>query len=106
MKREVRLDELADRLDVVLLERLELDEVEVAARRERAVGVEDVGDAAAHPRGEVAAGRAEHDDASAGHVLAAVVADALDDGARARVAHGEALAGATRGRTRCRAVAP
>src|SRR5204863_1142509 len=30
---------------------------------------------------------------AAGHVLAAVVADALDDGARARVAHPEALAG-------------
>ena len=37
--------------------------------------------------------RAEHDDAPAGHVLAAVVADALDDGEHARVAHGEALAG-------------
>ena len=35
---------------------------------------------------------AEHDDAAAGHVLAAVVADALDDGERARVAHREALA--------------
>ena len=35
---------------------------------------------------------AEHDDAAAGHVLAAVVADALDDGVRAGVAHGEALA--------------
>ena len=30
---------------------------------------------------------------AAGHVLAAVVADALDDGVGARVAHGEALAG-------------
>ena len=45
------------------------------------------------PGGEVAAGRPEHDDAAAGHVLAAVVADALDDGVRARVAHREALAG-------------
>ena len=45
------------------------------------------------PGGEVAPGRAEHDDAPAGHVLAAVVADALDDGVRARVAHREALAG-------------
>ena len=54
--------------------------------------VEHVGDAAAHAGGEVAPGRAEHDDAAAGHVLAAVVADALDDGAGARVAHREALA--------------
>ena len=36
--------------------------------------------------------RAEHDHAPAGHVLAAVVADALDDGRGARVAHREALA--------------
>ena len=45
------------------------------------------------PGGEVEAGRAEHHDAAAGHVLAAVVADALDDRHRARVADGEALAG-------------
>ena len=45
------------------------------------------------PGGEVAAGRAEHDDVAAGHVLAAVVADALDHGVRARVPHGEPLAG-------------
>ena len=35
---------------------------------------------------------AEHDDPAAGHVLAAVVADALDDGGRAGVADAEALA--------------
>ena len=60
---------------------------------EAAVLVEHVGDAAAHPGGEVAPGAAEHDDVAAGHVLAAVVADALDDGVGARVAHGEPLAG-------------
>ena len=49
--------------------------------REAALLVEDVRDPAAHPGGEVAPGRPEHDDAAAGHVLAAVVADALDDGA-------------------------
>ena len=37
--------------------------------------------------------RPEHDDVAARHVLAAVVADALDDRVRARVAHGEPLAG-------------
>ena len=37
-------------------------------------------------------GRAEHDHATAGHVLAPVVADALDDRGRARVAHAEPLA--------------
>ena len=35
---------------------------------------------------------AEHHDPAAGHVLAAVVADAFDDGDGAGVAHGEALA--------------
>ena len=59
---------------------------------ERAIRVPDVRDAAAHACAEVAPGRAEHDDATAGHVLAAVVADALDHCVRVRVAHGEALA--------------
>ena len=44
------------------------------------------------PGAEVAPGRAEHDDAAAGHVLAAVVADALDDRSGAGVAHAEPLA--------------
>src|SRR5437763_1219844 len=61
--------------------------------REVPVLVEDVGDAAAHARGEVAPRAAEDDDAAARHVLATVVADALDDGVRARVTDGEALAG-------------
>ena len=55
--------------------------------------VQHVGDAARHAGGEVAPRRAEHDDAPAGHVLAAVVAHALDDGAGAAVADAEALAG-------------
>ena len=55
--------------------------------------VEHVGDAAAHAGGEVAAGAAQHDHRAAGHVLAAVVADALDDGHGAAVADGEPLAG-------------
>ena len=58
------------------------------------VFVEHEGDAAAHAGREVAAGGAEDDDDAAGHVLAAVIADALDDGDRAAVAHREALAGA------------
>ena len=62
-------------------------------RGEAAVVVEHVGDAAAHAGGEVAPGPAEHDDAPAGHVLAAVVADALDDHRGAAVADAEPLAG-------------
>ena len=61
-------------------------------RAKLAVGVEHVGDAAAHAGREVAPGPAEHDHASAGHVLAAVIADALDHDRRAAVAHAEALA--------------
>ena len=70
------------------------DPLEAAARRPAfAALVEDVGDAAGHARGEVAAGPADHHDAAAGHVLAAVVADALDHGVNAGVADAEALAG-------------
>src|SRR6185437_14897977 len=69
------------------------DHAHVAALGEVAVLVEHVGDATAHAGREVAPGRPEHDDAPAGHVLAAVIANALDDRAGARVAHGEALAG-------------
>ena len=65
----------------------------VAAALEAPVGVEHVGDPAAHPGGEVAPGRAEDDDAAAGHVLAAVVADPLDHRVGAGVPHREALAG-------------
>jgi len=56
--------------------------------------IEHVGDATGHAGGEVAAGGAEHDDATAGHVFATVVADALDDGGDAGVADTEALASA------------
>ena len=55
--------------------------------------VEHIGDAARHAGCEVAAGLADDDDDAAGHVFAAMVADAFDDGDRARIAHGEALAG-------------
>src|SRR5690606_15051440 len=42
---------------------------------------------------EVAARRSEYDDDTTRHVLAAVVARALDDRVGTRVAHGKALAG-------------
>src|ERR1019366_8878480 len=50
---------------------------------------------AAHPGGEVSARRPEDHDRAAGHVLTAVIAHAFDDGDRAAVSHGEALAPAT-----------
>ena len=55
-------------------------------------GIEDVGHAAGHAGAEVPTGRTDDHDPPAGHVLAAVVADALDDGVGTRVAHAEPLA--------------
>src|SRR5207302_6896722 len=84
--------QLPQHLQVLDLERLQPDELGVAALRERAVLVEHIGDAAAHPGGEVPARRPEDDDSASGHVLATVVADALDDRRRTRVPDREALA--------------
>ncbi len=89
----VLLDQPVQLDRVGLRDLVEADEPHVAARLEAAVVVEHVGHAAAHAGGEVAPRRPEDHRAAARHVLAAVVADALDDRARARVAHGEALAG-------------
>src|SRR4051794_41283229 len=50
----VLLDERACLLEIVVLEPLELDQLGVAACRERALGIEHVRDAAAHARREVA----------------------------------------------------
>ena len=74
-------------------ERLQIDHLAVAPALELAVGVEHIGNAAAHAGREVAPGPAEHHDAPAGHVLAAVIADAFDHHGRAAVADAEALAG-------------
>src|SRR5258707_7642327 len=73
--------------------RLELDHRRVAQLAEAAARIPDIGDAARHAGGEVAAGLAEHHDDSAGHVFAAMVAGALDYRDGAGVAHREALAG-------------
>ncbi len=59
------------------LQRQQLDHGRVAALGEAAVAVEDVGDAARHAGGKVAAGGAEDEHQAARHVLAAVVSDAL-----------------------------
>ena len=79
-------------LNVLVAELLELDQFEVAAAVETTIDVVHVRDPTAHPGGEVAPGAAEHDHAATCHVLAAVVADALDHRERARVAHRKALA--------------
>ncbi len=82
-------DHVAQPGQVLGLEALQLDHLGVDHRR---VEAEHEGDAARHARRHVAAGLAEHHDPAAGHVLAGVVADALDDGQRAGVAGAEPLA--------------
>src|SRR5438876_2212937 len=74
-------------------ERLEVDHAGIAAPLEVAGGVEDVRDAARHARGEVATALPDDDDASPRHVLAAVVAHALDHGEGPAVAYGKTLPG-------------
>ena len=63
---------------------------------EQAELIEDERETAAHSRGEIATGAAEHDDGSSRHVLAAVIADSFDHCYRAAVAHREALTGNAR----------
>src|SRR5262249_52220031 len=72
---------------------LELDHRHVAARLERVIVVEDVGDAARHAGREIASGAPKYHDDAARHVFAAVVPRAFDDGNGTRVADGEAFAG-------------
>ena len=68
--------------DLPVGDRLQIDGGPVAALLGEVAGfIEHVGDAAAHAGGEVAAGLAEHDDQAVGHVFAAVIAEAFDDGA-------------------------
>ena len=86
-------DRHADEVDIVCVdERLEIDHLAVAAAGEPRLAVEHVRDAAAHPRGEIAARPSKDDHAAAGHVFAGMVADAFDHHVRAAVADAEALA--------------
>src|SRR6266705_2505689 len=74
-------------------DRLQVHHRDVATLHEFAVEVEHIGDAAGHSGGEVASGDTQDGDGPAGHVFAAVISDAFDDGGGARVAYGETLAG-------------
>src|SRR5208282_4647411 len=78
---------------VAIADRTQLDHPGVAARWERAVFVKHVRHTAAHAGREVTAGLAQNHDQAARHVLASMVADALDDRVRAAVTHRESLAG-------------
>ncbi len=70
------------------------DELAVQAHVQQRLRVVDERTPAGHPGREVATDRAENDDRAVRHVLAAVVADALDHRHGAGVPDGEALAGA------------
>src|SRR5438552_13341382 len=70
-------------------------ELWIEPKRQDRMVVEHVELAAAHPGRNVRADLAEHDHGPGGHVLARMIAGALDDCRRARVANGEPLAGAT-----------
>jgi hypothetical protein len=78
------------------VEQRRLDELGVQSDVQHAVRIPDVRTTPGHPGREVASHRAEHDHGPVRHVLAAVVADTLDDGDGTRVAHREALAGTAR----------
>lgn len=77
--------------EVLALEILEVDQLGVQVVLEVLVRVVHERDATGHARTEVAAGLAEDDDLATRHVLAAVVADAFDDGRGSGVADREAL---------------
>src|SRR5687768_9240671 len=73
-------------------------QVAVDPLRKLLARIPDEGASAGHAGSEVTAGAAKHHHQTAGHILAAVVAHALDHRRRATVADGEALAGLARGK--------
>ena len=87
--------EISDNLHIRLLEQgFEIDRVQIAALLgEIPALVENISDATAHAGGEISTAGAKHEHDAVGHVLAAVVAHALDDRSRSRIADGEAFAG-------------
>lgn len=78
---------------VLMLHGFEADRLFVHPLVEVPVLIQHIGDAAGHAGCKVLAGLAQHDDGAAGHVLAAMVADALHNGRCAGVADAEALTG-------------
>src|ERR1700721_2391875 len=91
----VTRDQVSNDLDILAVEqRLEIDRVEIAAFfGEIHVLVENIGDATTHAGCEIPAAAAEHHDQPVRHVLAAVVADPLDDRRGSGVANREAFSG-------------
>ncbi len=86
------LDHAAHLLDLRGVgERFDVHHLLVHAAGEIAHLIENVCNASGHAGTEIPACRAEYDDVTTGHVLAAVIADRLDNRIRATVAHGETL---------------
>ena len=71
----------------------QVDHFQIAALREIALLVENVGDTAAHTGRKVASGAAKNDHPPARHVLAPVIADTFDNSDRSAVSNREPLAG-------------
>src|SRR5690348_12657490 len=86
-------DEISNDLRILRFEnRLKIYRFEVASLfGEVEMLVEDIGDAAAHSCGKISATRSEHQHQAIGHVLAAVIADSLNQGGGAGVANSEAF---------------
>src|ERR1017187_1088409 len=91
----VTINEIADNLHVLnFKQRFEVDGIEVAAfLSEIHALVENIGDAAAHASGEISATGAEHQHQPVCHVLAAVVANPLNDRGRPGIADRKTFAG-------------
>src|SRR5271169_2081337 len=87
-------DEIPDELNIPLIEqRLEIDGVEIAALLgEISTLVKNVGDTTAHASSKIPAAGAKHQHQAVRHVLAAVVANALDDGGCPGIANAESFA--------------
>src|SRR5579862_8401920 len=78
-------------LTILLVERLDVDHLEIDALGEVTVRVIDIRDPARHARPEVPPRRTEDHHPSTGHVLASVVADTLNHRGDTGVADAEAL---------------
>src|SRR6202050_3770007 len=94
---EQRLEVLNVRLHRLGVDAADVDQLVGVAVDEVALKIEDVGEPSGKPSAEVNPGAPEHAHRAAGHVLAAVIARALDHGDRAGIAYREALTGDPRG---------
>ncbi len=86
------LDECLQALDLLLITQpRDRDELGIVVVLEAVGAIKHVRASPTHAGAKVASGRSEDDDGPTRHVLAAVVADALDDGVAPTVADTEAL---------------